>query len=403
MLDSIKSGCALLVLMGVMAMISTGQTVRLVNGSVVQGRVAGITEEGLQIRMAMGERMFTWDTLAPSTRFYYQAEYRANYSAVLRGVPRSQWTEPPDPVVVEELKRSIVSDDAAIAAGGAAPAAASPAAPSVADLEIWKNLQFQNVPPLASTSFPGAVFKDLERTSFVGFQYGTSAVDVIYFAFDTAGSRVGSETMFVYSPGIEEFKEGVRIKGFKKGSGADSRVTYRKLTVRSQLANATANVEFDIETGGVQTNEVYLTVNIQLSQEKTRSRFTLYSKCGDLLFGEGWIPTKGLVDLPNLWLSCSPTGGGAVATVLLSMANMIMIPQDGMDKRVSLCVEDENGNVVYRDAVKMDFFRAPAEGLTSSLRRVTPGHTYSVIAQMDLGPFLGKVEARESLTLPAGR
>lgn len=403
MLNDLKSRLAKLMLISFVATTVTGETVRLVNGSVAQGRVVAISDEGLQVRTATGERMFTWDTLAPSTRYYYQAVYRANYSAVLRGLPRSQWTEPPDPWVVEELKRSLFSDGAVTGPASASSVVASPTVPSVASLEIWSDLQFQSVPPMTSTSFPGAAFRDLERTSFVGFQYGTSSVDVIYFAFDSAGSQVGSDTMFVYSPGTEEFKEGMRIKGFKKGTGADRRVTYRKLRVRSQLRNATAVMELDVETGGLETNEVYLTVNVELSRDKTRSRFMLYSKCGDLLFGEGLIPVKGLLDLPNLFLSCSHAGGGGLATVLLSMANMIMIPQDGMDKRVSLRVEDESGNVVYRDAVKMDLFPVPAEGLTSSLRRVTPGNAYSVIAEMDLGPFLGKVETRERLTIPASR
>lgn len=403
MLNDLKSQLAKLVLISFVATIATGQTVRLVNGSVVQGRVVAITDEGLQVRTATGERTFTWDTLAPSTRYYYQPVYRANYNAVLRGLPRSQWTEPPDPLVVEELKRTLFSGDAATKPASAGSAVAAPTVPSVANLEIWSDLQFQNVPPLSSTSFPGAAFRDLERTSFVGFQYGTSSADVIYFAFDSAGSQAGSDTMFVYGPGTEEFKEGTRIKGFKKGTGADRRVTYRKLRVRSQLRNATAIMEFDVETGGLGTNEVYLTVNVELSHEKTRSRFMLYAKCGDLLFGEGWIPVKGLLDLPNLSLSCSQAGSGALGTVLLSMANMIMIPKDGMEKRVSLRVEDENGNVIYRDAVKMDLFPPPVEGMACALRRVTPGNTYSVIAEMDLGPFLGKVEARERLTLPPTR
>lgn len=376
------------------------QAVRLVNGAAVQGEVVGIGEEGLQVRTATGMRTFTWDTLAPNTRFRYQPLYRANYDAVLQGIPRARWTNAPDPQLEAELRVLVQS---ATTTTSAAPAPKPAAAPSPAEsLLIFEGLKFTDAAPLQASAFPNATFRDFERSSFVGFQYGSTATDVVYFAFDSPGPDELSDIAFVYSPGAEEFKSTVKFKGFKKGSGADRRVTFRKFRAQTNLGNTLAILEFEPEIASPTPGSMFLTVSISLSRDRQTSRFTLTREFTDLLTGDGVVPVKGVWDYPNLWIGCTPQPDGAAkATLLLTMGNMILVPRDGMESRVSLSVADNAGNIVFRDTVKMDIFPPPLDGVVAELKRVTAGQTYKVSGRIHLGPFLGPAEATDTLTMPS--
>lgn len=376
-----------------------GQTVRLVSGSSVQGDVVAVTDDGLQVKTPTGVRTFTWDSLAPSTRFRYQLVFRANYDAVLRGIPRQRWANSPDPVLDSELRAQFSTGAESVEAPKSGVQPTTPAAPAWP--LIFDDISYESVPPMESSAFPNATFRNLEYASFVGFQYGGGSKEVLYMAFDTSGPKDPSDVLYVYSPGTSEFAGTVRVKGFKRGSGSDLRVTYRKLRVQTMFGKTQAMMEFEPETTGLVTNELLLTINVDLIRDKTKSRFILFRRITDLQHGEGPISVRGVIDMPNLWMGCRVLGGNPEATLLLSMGNMNMVPRDGMDTRVTLTVADDTGQVVYRDNAKMDLFPPIPEGVTAGLRRMVPAKTYKVTASMNLGPFLGAVEASEALTMPA--
>ncbi len=376
-----------------------GQTVRLTNGSAVQGSVTGITDEGLQVKTPTGVRTFTWDSLAASTRFRYQAFFRANYDAVVRGIPRARWSNAPDPVFERELSRMVESGGQASAPGQTAPPTAAPAASSAPAL-IFEDITYAQPAPLEASSFPNASFRNLDYASFIAFQYGTSATDVLYMAFDAPGPSDMADILYVFSPGAAEFAKTVQIKGFKRGSGADRRCTYRKIRVQAVYGKTPAVIEFEPETGGIGTNELFLTINVDLNRDRTRSNFDLARRFTDLQHGAGVIAVHGILDMPNLWVGARTSGGSAEALLLLSMSNMPLIPRDGMDTRAALTVTGDAGEVVYRDSVKMNLFPPPLDGIAAPLRRVTAGKTYSLTATMNLGPFLGNAEASGQFVMP---
>jgi hypothetical protein len=376
------------------------QDVRLVNGSAVQGQVVGFNQEGLQVRMATGVRTFSWDSLAPNTRFRYQPLYRANYDSVLRGMPRARWTNAPDPLIEQEVQALAQAAAAAAAETTAQQTVAAQPAPSESSL-ILDQLRAENVPPLQASAFPGASFRDFERSSFVGFQYGASSTDVVYFAFDCPGAGELSDVVYVYSPATPEFSTTVKVKGFKKGTGSERSVTYRKFRTQTTIGKTLAIMEFEPEISTATPGTLFLSIYITLSRDRAISRFVLARHFSDLLCGDGIVPVKGVLDYPNLWLACTARPDGAPkATLLLSMANMILIPRDGMESRASLTVADNAGNIVYRDTVKMDLFPPPLDGVATELKRLSAGQSYTVNARIDLGPFLGAAEGSDTLTMP---
>ncbi len=91
------------VLIVTVAMAAMADTVRLVNGSVVEGEVTDVNNNGLIVRTPEGDVTLAWETLSPGTRFRYQPEYRANYGAILEGLPPAARTNRP----VDELLREL--------------------------------------------------------------------------------------------------------------------------------------------------------------------------------------------------------------------------------------------------------------------------------------------------------
>lgn len=375
------------------------QAVRFVNGTTIPGNVTGVNNEGVQIRTSTGVRTLTWDTLSPGTRYRYQPLYRANYQAVLQGVPRARWTNAADPQVEAELKNLSASVPSSSEAPAQKPAVVPERSQS---LNIFDNLRFAPVEVFRSSAFPGASFRDLEMASFVGFQYGSAATDVVYFAFEAAGPNELSDVVFVYSPGTAEFTNTVKIKGFKKTAGTEPRITFRSIRVQTAFGKVRAILEFEPEITGSARGSVFLTITGSLTYDRDSSRFQLVRNFSDLLTGDGIVPVKGIWDLPSLWMACRPKpDGGAQATLILSMGNLVFVPRSGMESRAALTITDSAGQVVYRDTVKMDLFPPPLDGIVTDIKRVSAGQTYKVDARIDLGPFLGVASATEKLEMPA--
>ena len=90
--------CAVLVFAAVVgaAGLAVADTVRFVNGTVVDGDVVAARDDGLVVRTPRGEQTLPWETLSAATRFRHQPVFRANFKAVLEGLPAAARTnEPP--------------------------------------------------------------------------------------------------------------------------------------------------------------------------------------------------------------------------------------------------------------------------------------------------------------------
>ena len=91
----IRTGYVITALCLLAAAIAAAGTVRMVDGTVIEGEVIEAREDGLRMRTPRGEVTFTWETLSPATRFRHQPIFRANYQAVLEGLPAGARTNRP--------------------------------------------------------------------------------------------------------------------------------------------------------------------------------------------------------------------------------------------------------------------------------------------------------------------
>lgn len=388
----IFAALSLLAIAGVATVYS--EDIRLANGVIVKGDVVGSSPDGLQIQTPAGTKVYSWETLSMATRYRHQPVFRANLDPVLRGLPPHARTNKPDPGAI------VVPPKPAVATS-APPKPQDNPAPADDSSRLFDNAEYEHVISIASTDFPGATLRSPPYASYVGFQYGLGKDEVIYFAFDTKGQTDLSDILFVYSPAAPEFRTTQRIAGFKKGSGASRLVSYRKLKTSAQFGNIAASFELEPETMGLMTNELTMTVSVELSRGNSRSRFTLNQRFTDLLHGEGLIPVKGVLDLPTLWLTMDTVDGAPKIAGNLNMSNMKLVPRDGMDNRVAITVSDSDDNAVLRENVKLDVASFPATyGIVCEPKRLQPNTTYTVSATIDLGPFFGPVEFSDEISTP---
>lgn len=381
---------AILVVLGSSA---RAQDVRLANGVAIKGSVLKSDDSGLEVQTQVGPRTYTWDTLSPATRYRHQPKFRANYEAVLQGLPPSAWTNLPDvttpvPVATPVATNVVPSKDTQAEAGS---------------LLIFDQASYDNVDPIPVAKFPGLQLRAPAEASYVGIQYGPKSADVLYAAFDTKGGGEIRDVAFLYSPGNPQYSNTVRVTGFKRGAGDARQVTFKKVNISTPFGSVQTSLDIEFVYLPGQSNQVNVTVNVDLSKENTRSKFILNGPLTDLLVGDGLITIKGLLDLPMLWVTLDLTAGSPRLVGNLNMSHLKMAPKEGMDARINIEVTTPDGVSVQKDSLKIDEAGFGQQyNVAYDLRKTSPGQTYVVKASINLGPFLGPATFEDKFTIPGG-
>lgn len=370
---------------------SLGEDVRLANGMIIKGEVRGATAEGLEIQTQTGSRTYPWEQLSAGTRYRHQGSYRANFDAVLQGLPPSARTNPADDEGTPVARPATQTAETP----GDQPSTASRPASSL----VFDQATYENIDPITIAQVPGLQLRTPSMATFVGFQYGPGKKQVVYLGFDPKSAGELRDVMFVHAPDIPAFAGTARIGGFKKGSG-DSRVaSFKKFGLGGQFGSV--NAAYEIECVYTQTNSLNVTIYCTLSKGDAKSSFVLNGDLSDLVQGDGIINVKGILDLPVLWVSLDLTAGTPRLVGNLNMSHLKLVPKEGMENRVSIVVTSSQGEAVLREAVKLDEsgFGAP-HGIICDLKKVAGGQTYVVRAAIDLGPFIGPAVFEEKITVP---
>lgn len=376
-------------------MICQGQTVRLGNGVVVKGDVIQISNSGLEVKTQTGNKTYTWETLSPATRYYYQPLFRANYELVLQGRPSSAWTNP-----AEEAVATLPTQEAA----ETAKPEEKPVEQAPASLNVFEQAAYENVTPITSVQIPGLRLRTPASATYIGFQYGPLAQEVIYFVFDTKNAQEIFDTMYVYAPALPAYSNSVQVGGMKRSSGDTKAITFKKVKFNTRFGQVDALYEAECTYTAAQTNQLYVTIATELTKGDTRSRFTLGGEPTDVLQGEGLISVKGILDFPILWLGLDLAAPMPRLVGNLNMAQMKMAPRDGMDNRVTITITDDKSVVAQKEQIKLDETSLNQKyGIICELRKLTPGQSYTVQSGLDLGPFIGEISFDDKFTLPAAK
>ncbi len=374
-------------------LISQGQTVRLANGVVVKGDVLQISDAGLEIKAQAGNKVYTWETLSPATRFYYQPLFRANYEAVLLGLPKSAWTNPADEAVAGIPTQAVTE---------AAKPAEKPVEQAPATLNLFEQAVYENVSPITAVQIPGLRLRTPAAATYIGFQYGPLAREVIYLAFDTKNPQEIHDTMYIYAPALPAYSNTLQVGGMKRSSGDTRSITYKKIKFNTRFGQIDTGYEAECTYVAAQTNLLRITIAAELSKGDLRSRFILGGEPTDLLQGDGLVSVKGILDFPILWLGLDLTAPSPRLVGNLNMAQMKMVPRDGMDNRVNVTIMDDKSTIIQKEQIKLDEASLSQKyGIVCDLKKLSPGQNYTVQSSLNLGPFIGEISFDDKFTLPA--
>jgi hypothetical protein len=369
-----------------------GQEIRAANGVIVKGQVLRATDAGLEIQMQTGPRTLSWETLSAATRYRWQTAYRANYDAVLDGLPPSARTNPPDEDTSVKPALEPATDQSAVT---------TTTATVVKVMLLFDQARYEPVHPLSVGQFPGLQLRAPKLASFIGLQYGPGKDEVVYLGFDTKGPDDLFDLLNIYSPRIPAYTTPLKVTGDKKVVASMKSVTFKMFKLTSQFGQVTADFDVDCADAGALDSKASLSVSATLSKDDTESRFLLTGDAGCFVQSNGEINAIGILDLPLLWLSRDLTSGQPALIGNLKMGQVKMVPREGMDNRVNIVITSDRGDVVQREAIKLD--KASAEqryAIACPLGRVTPGQSYTVQASIDLGPFFGTTLFEDKITLP---
>ncbi len=370
------------------------QDIRLANGVTIKGEVKQATAGGLEVQTPTGLRTYTWETLSTSTRFRYQPLYRANFDAILQGLPPSARTNAP---VIEKPAPAVTPAPVAVVTSAPAPAAVTPSS-----LIIFDQAQYDNVEPINTSQIPGLQLRAADQATYLGIQYGPAAKDVAYLVFDTKSAGEPRDALFIYSPTLANYNTPVRIGGFKKSVGEERVVSFKKFKLNGVFGQIAALFDIECSYSVAQTNGLNVLIFSELSKGDIKSRFLLQGQMADLVQGDGVVNTKGVIDLPVLWLGLDLVTGAPRLVGNLNMSHLRFVPKEGMDSKVIVTITDEKGAELQREAIKLDDSSLTQPyGIVCNLKKVTPGQPCLVKASIDLGPFLGSATFEEKITVPA--
>ncbi len=372
------------------ALQAAAQEVRMANGVILKGEVVKTTQAGLEVKSGATVKSYPWETLAPSTRYRYEPLFRANYEAVLQGLPASARTKKPD----EEVP--VISAQEAKPPAENVPS--QPAAPSRSDLTLIEQIAYEPVQPIRVSQFPSAELKSPETTLLCGFQFGPSKDEVLYLAFDARGAKDVRDTLIAFTPTHSAFSSPLRITGFKKTTSDSRVVTFKKFPLTASFGAVA--VSYEIECIAQQTlAEVAVILSVQLSRENARSRFQLYGTLKDFAQSDGLIPVLGILDMPTLWLGLeNSTTPRLVGN--LTMSHMNLVPREGMGNRLAVSILNDKNETVQELAIKMDdTTTAQPYGIGVDLKKVEVDQEYTIKAAMDLGTLMGTTSYEDTFIL----
>lgn len=383
------------------AAVSLGQEIRMANGAPIAGAVKEIRPEGLVVETPKGVRTYEWATLSPATRYRYEGKFRANYEAVLSGLPPAARTRPPDVDAAQPVAAQVST---AAVATASAPEPAKRAV-ETASLKLVDHVSYEDVAPLPAEKIPDVELRNPGLARFLGLQFGPKREDVLYICFDAKSKEEPCDTIFLYSPGAEAFRKTVRQRALKKRVGDEYVAAFKKIALAARFGGIDVSYGLRVQTYAGRPRPYTLSVDVDLAARDAKSSFVLYWEPTDLAPNTGIVAPRGLLDLPVLWVGLDPNSPKPRVVGDLRMSRMKFCPRRGMEDAVTLVLLDADGRQKIEAAtIKLDEAALSSDYLiVRELSKVRPGTAYVVRASIDLGPFIGALVHEEKITIPVPR
>ncbi len=346
-------------------MASDTTVITLVNGITMTGQVTAVTADGLELRVGRSSRVYPWPTLAPGTRFRYDALYRMNVAAMLEGELDPARLNPPDP------HYNPMNPDASLSGIGV-----SPEMPSTFSLAA-----FDPSGPFAPSAIRALRGLPATNAVFIGYQYGPDTNHAVVFGF------------------ADESPE--RLAAWNAANNRTASLTARDASFPEQRYSAAwgeANLQTAFAWSGASTGRS-LTARIVWSDGPREEAFVLYDQPALFVSGGQPVHVRPLLDDPQIeWIARQDEAGQWRLAGRIRMGRLTWYPDAGSTAAVA--VQLRSGN---RTVASPALAYAADPGVRYPLQlaleaNVKPGD-YQITASVNLGAFLGTLKHEHAFTI----
>lgn len=267
----------------------------------------------------------------------------------------------------------------------------------------WDRITGPNVfaapDPVGTDRFSKLSKDNLNRSIFVGLQYGPAKTNVLYCAFEVTDPARPPETMHIYGPGLAPQNQNRTLKGTRRSVGDERVVRFRDIQVQSDFGDIRFSADIEFYCGFGRGDTVLLVANSKLERGRTASVFVVGGYLNDdALYGAGTIKPVPILATPRAAV-VARIFGAPVLYGSCAMNRLSVIPKSGMETslRVNL-IDVETERSVESVALAIEEQRLLSgkadRTINHRFQNMERGRRHEVDVSIDLGPFLGPVKDR---------
>ncbi len=362
-------GVALLGALALAVPDARADTITLLNGITLTGRVASISAEALEFGAGDKSRLYPWSAMAPGTRFRYDQTYRMNLPGFLSGAEKSTLTNPPDP---QYVPRPAGTDTAAEPDPEAAPPSTSfdlyamaPAEPVViAKLGLGSN-------------------QPVNSFVWCSFQFGFGADDIAFYGLPREGDGK-----------LAHFTKGASRISFKDPPASPDATGYAADVFTQTTGDVISKVKIEWLTG----EERALRADVEIARGDLVRSFTLTGKPSTLSSPETAMFAQALIAPPQFDFAPRVEQDRVIVLGRIRMGPFTLRSGRGMNNKLTITLRDGRGNTLLEQ--ELDHTADGTYPLKCEAGALQPGQRYTLKASADLGEWLGRLDQQQEFLLP---
>ncbi|HMO51635.1 MAG TPA: hypothetical protein PKE26_10390 [Kiritimatiellia bacterium] len=361
--------------------ISAETTFTLINGVVLTGEVASVSDAGMEIQVGRTKRAYPWVAFAPGTRFRFEGIYRTNLEGVLAGRAPEELTQPADPQY-DWLNPDTQPQEPA---------------PTERSSDVRPYHLYLPVAPVIPSALPAWRNVAGPQTAIALFQVGGASNSVLGVAFPEANPpRLARLLPADNRPTI--------LTATRPEPDPSSWWIFPPLSMNADLGGSALQTTWTWRQAVDHRETRRLVVEVTATHPGQHvEQFSLHGDSTLLRNSELTVPIRPLIVPPTLAFLIRIEDGGPVLTGRVRMGGFTWSPPEGVDAPVSVEIKDAKGAVAFSQ--RIPHVAPDAEGYTlrAPLTELAANTAYTLSARIDLGAWLGVLEFQQALWQPDPR
>jgi hypothetical protein len=267
------------------------------------------------------------------------------------------------------------------------------------------------LPPRAANSFAEVEHRHPDTDVYLAIQYGTRPTDIIYLYLNSAKKEEARDILYLFAPdelGVITLKEKMRGSPIstpaRGGSGMVRGREFRIRDLQSRVDDIRIGTDITLISGYRQWDVLHLDATVSMESPAGRSSY----RVGGLLHPyvaivPGELKPLAVIGTPRFRAGPSKFDPSRLS-VSLAIGELPMMPGAGMGRDVRATLTETGSGRVQQIRARWEdrpyLGVRPFEILTSLDARIKRGASYTLSAEIDLGPIFGVVKSESAFTAP---